>query len=37
LPQNEQYNVFLESLAPTLLIPVSVRRSTSSARSLHLG
>src|SRR5437763_8992949 len=27
LPQNEQYSVFLESLVPTLLIPVSVRRS----------
>src|SRR3954469_25096524 len=26
-PQNEQYSVFLESLVPTLLIPVSVRRS----------
>src|SRR5262249_4938218 len=29
LPQKEQYSVFLESLVPTLLIPVSVRRSTS--------
>src|SRR5690348_17822185 len=37
LPQNEQYSVFLESLVPTLLILVSVRRSTSSARSLHAG
>src|ERR1700760_2973187 len=37
LPQNEQYSVFLESLVPTLLIPVSVRRSISSARSLHSG
>src|SRR5215831_18745118 len=37
LPQKEQYSVFLESLVPTLLIPVSVRRSTSSARSLHFG
>src|SRR4051812_44499335 len=27
LPQNEQYSVFLESLVPTLLILVSVRRS----------
>src|ERR1700712_4234961 len=27
LPQNEQYSVFLESLVPTLLIPVPVRRS----------
>jgi hypothetical protein len=27
LPQNEQYNVFFESLVPTLLIPVSVRLS----------
>src|SRR3954464_5673797 len=27
LPQNEQYSVFLESLVPTLLIPISVRRS----------
>src|SRR5579871_1261966 len=27
LPQNEQYSVFLESLAPTLLIHFSVRRS----------
>src|SRR5580692_1862479 len=36
LPQNEQYSVFLESLVPTLLILVSVRRSTSSAQSLHL-
>src|SRR3569833_2867885 len=32
LPQNEQYSVFLESLVPTLLIPVSVRGSISSAR-----
>src|SRR5947199_39002 len=29
LPQNEQYNVFFESLAPTLLILFSVRRSPS--------
>src|SRR5438477_9351607 len=29
LPQNEQYNVFFESLVPTLLILVSVRRSPS--------
>src|SRR5579871_3719017 len=27
LPQNEQYSVFLESLAPTLLIHFSVRSS----------
>src|SRR5438128_7054689 len=31
LPQNEQYSVFLESLVPTLLILVSVRRSIPSA------
>src|SRR5205807_1165062 len=37
LPQNEQYSVFLESLVPTLLILVSVRRSNPSARSLHSG
>src|ERR1700752_1945097 len=37
LPQNEQYSVFLESLVPTLLIPVSVRRSASSARSRQRG
>src|SRR6476646_3224647 len=30
LPQNEQYRVFLESLVPTLLIPISVRRSIRS-------
>src|SRR3954467_11703731 len=36
-PQNEQYSVFLESLVPTLLILISVRRSISSARSLHSG
>jgi hypothetical protein len=37
LPQNEQYSVFLESLVPTLLIPVSVRRSIRSAcKSQHL-
>src|ERR1700731_2635486 len=36
-PQNEQYSVFLESLVPTLLIPIPVRRSISSARSLRLG
>jgi hypothetical protein len=29
LPQNEQYSVFFESLVPTLLILVSVRRSIS--------
>src|SRR5215475_1271597 len=34
LPQKEQYSVFLESLVPTLLIHVSVRRPT-SAQSLH--
>jgi len=28
LPQNEQYSVLLESLVPTLLIPVSVRGSS---------
>src|SRR3984885_11369481 len=33
LPQNEQYSVFLESLVPTLLIPISVRRSIRSART----
>jgi hypothetical protein len=34
LPQNEQYSVFLESLVPTLLIPVSVRGSSAlSSRS----
>src|SRR6202045_1282785 len=37
LPQNEQYSVFFESLVPTLLILVSVRRSIPSARSLHSG
>src|SRR5271167_3621247 len=37
LPQNEQYSVFLESLVPTLLILVSVRRSIPSARSPHSG
>src|ERR1700738_317955 len=37
LPQNEQYSVFLESLVPTLLILVSVRRSIPSARSLYSG
>src|SRR5258706_15743054 len=37
LPQNEQYSVFLESLVPTLLILISVRRSIPSARSLHSG
>src|SRR6266851_8934800 len=31
LPQNEQYSVFLESLVPTLLILISVRRSIPSA------
>jgi hypothetical protein len=30
LPQNEQYSVFLESLVPTLLILISVRRSIRS-------
>jgi hypothetical protein len=30
LPQNEQYSVFLESLVPTLIILVSVRRSIPS-------
>jgi hypothetical protein len=30
LPQNEQYSVFLESLVPTLLILISVRRSIPS-------
>src|SRR3981081_3182877 len=37
LPQNEQYSVFFESLVPTLLILVSVRRSISSAGSPHSG
>jgi hypothetical protein len=37
LPQNEQYSVFLESLVPTLLILVSVRRSIPSARSPYSG
>src|ERR1700746_3650349 len=37
LPQNEQYSVFFESLVPTLLILVSVRRSIRSARSPHSG
>src|ERR1700690_2724256 len=37
LPQNEQYSVFLESLVPTLLILVSVRRSISSARPPQSG
>jgi hypothetical protein len=37
LPQNEQYSVFLESLVPTLLILVSVRRSIQSARLPHSG
>src|SRR3981081_2827320 len=36
-PKNEQYSVFLESLVPTLLILVSVRRSIPSARSLYSG
>ena len=35
LPQNEQYSVFLELLVPTLLIHISVRRSTPYARSPH--
>src|SRR6202041_3869211 len=34
LPQNEQYSVFLESLAPTLLIHVSVRSSIQHARPI---
>src|SRR5215212_11410344 len=34
LPQNEQYSVFLESLVPTLLILVSVRRSVPSSIAL---
>src|ERR1700754_2030755 len=33
LPQNEQYSVFLESLVPTLLILVSVRRPISFVHS----
>src|SRR5487761_1935735 len=33
LPQNEQYSVFLESLVPTLLILISVRRSIPYAQS----
>src|SRR5664280_1879451 len=37
LPQNEQYSVFLESLVPTLLILISVRRSIPSARSPYSG
>src|ERR1700692_670547 len=37
LPQNEQYSVFLESLVPTLLILVSVRRSIPSAQPPHSG
>src|SRR5271169_814262 len=37
LPQNEQYSVFLESLVPTLLIPISVRRSIPYARPPHSG
>src|SRR4051812_25997426 len=37
LPQNEQYKVFLESLVPTLLIPVSVRRPILTPRSLYSG
>src|SRR6202012_5255331 len=32
LPQNEQYSVFFESLAPTLLIHISVRSSIQHAR-----
>src|ERR1700743_382438 len=32
LPQNEQYSVFFESLAPTLLIQISVRISIQHAR-----
>src|SRR5450756_1497417 len=36
LPQNEQYSVFLESLVPTLLILISVRRIP-SARSPYSG
>jgi hypothetical protein len=34
LPQKEQYSVFLVSFVPTLLIHVSVRRSTSPNRSI---
>src|ERR1700754_4496197 len=37
LPQNEQYSVFLESLVPTLLILLSVRRSIPSSRSPYSG
>src|SRR3982074_2848347 len=37
LPQNEQYSVFLESLVPTLLLVVSVRRSIPSVRSPYSG
>src|ERR1700746_1713853 len=37
LPQNEQYSVFFESLVPTLLILISVRRSIPSARSPYSG
>src|ERR1700712_2736623 len=37
LPQNEQYSVFFESLVPTLLLIVSVRRSISSASSPRPG
>src|SRR4030081_3477747 len=37
LPQNEQYSVFFESLVPTLLILLSVRRSVPSAGSPHSG
>src|ERR1700730_5214238 len=37
LPQKEQYSVFLESLVPTLLIHLSVRRSIPYARSPYSG
>jgi hypothetical protein len=37
LPQKEQYSVFLESLVPTLLIHVSVRRSTSLTAPFRAG
>src|ERR1700680_2237434 len=35
LQQTEKYSVFLESLVPTLLILVSVRRSIPSAQPPH--
>src|SRR6202000_45981 len=37
LPQNEQYSVFLESLAPTLLIHFSVRSSIPKSSGLNSG